>query len=64
MCFEYLDALCPVGIALLSILHAKAFILGSKLLFSQILFRRESVASSGGVGVGEPALVRACRQVL
>jgi hypothetical protein len=64
MCLEYLDALCPVGMALLMILHAKSFILGSRILSSQILFRRKIDALSGGVGAGVPASIRACRQVL
>jgi hypothetical protein len=58
MCLEYLDALCPVGIARLIILQGKVFILGNKFLYFQFLFSRESV------GIGEPAPKRACGQFL
>jgi hypothetical protein len=48
ICFEYLDALCPVGIVLLMILQAKVLILGNNSLFCHTLFSKFSAAASGG----------------
>jgi hypothetical protein len=60
ICLEYLDALSPVGMALLMILQAKVLILGNNSLFSQTLLSRLSVVPSGGTGLGELASKRAC----
>jgi hypothetical protein len=64
ICLEYLDALSPVGMALLMILQANVLILGKSSLFSQTLLIILSVVSSGRNGSGEPASKRACRQAL
>jgi hypothetical protein len=64
MCFEYLEALSPEGIALRKILHMNVFTRGIMALFFQTCLRIVFTWLLTGAGLGTPPSMRTSKQIL
>jgi hypothetical protein len=64
MCFEYLDALSPKGIALHKILQKNVFTRGIMSLFFQTCLKIVFTWLQTGAGPGIPSSMRTCKQIL
>ena len=62
ICFEYLPARAPVGIALRRKRHAKVWTLGMMFLFFHTWLRSSTVAAGNWARVGSPKSCNFCKQ--